>query len=89
MVKLQPSKLAMRVRFPLPAPSFEINDLRKNLFRDLRFPNTFSYGIQHRRQVSMTVKDRRSGGCRRDLLRDTPIKARRKRRERLSVEVNL
>ena len=29
MVKFQPSKLAMRVRSPLPAPSLKINDCRR------------------------------------------------------------
>jgi hypothetical protein len=42
MVKLQPSKLAMRVRFSLPALSLEINDLCKVETFSMDFPNTFS-----------------------------------------------
>jgi hypothetical protein len=38
MVKLQPSKLAMRVRFSLPAPQLKINDLRSILFENTHRP---------------------------------------------------
>ena len=45
-VKLQPSKLALRVRFPLPAPLLNINELRHNSAQEIDFPNTFYYTIQ-------------------------------------------
>jgi hypothetical protein len=45
MVKLQPSKLAMRVRFSLPAPSLEINDLCRYRGVSGDFPNTFSLAL--------------------------------------------
>jgi hypothetical protein len=55
MVKLQPSKLAMRVRFPLPAPSFSVKDLRNNRSAFAHFPNTFSSYFQGYLDASTNV----------------------------------
>ena len=57
MVKLQPSKLAMRVRFSLPAypPPCKALTQDKTLGGTL-FPNCFSFKIRHRSGSSISPK---------------------------------